>query len=102
MSSNQMSKSDSSRVQSSQVRAIVLFCFFALFFDNIVDRPKAVVTCHRVVSQHGHSLPAIGTMCRPAVGKAAQAAAATTTVNLRPAELVTGKDHIVARNEELL
>lgn len=74
-----------------------------------MDRPKAVVTCHRVVSQHGHSLPAIGTMCRPAVGKAARAAAAqgaaaqaAAATNLRPAELVKGKDHIVARNEELL
>ena len=72
-----------------------------------MDRPKAVVTCHRVVSQHGHSLPAIEITCRPAVGKAAQVAAAevaaaTTTVDLRPAELITGKDHILKRNEELL
>ena len=67
-----------------------------------MDRPKAVVTCLRVLSQHGHSLPAIEITCRPAVGKAAQVAAATTTVDLRPAELITGKDHIMKRNEELL
>ncbi len=33
---------------------------FRIIFDNVVDGPKVVVICHRVVSQHGHSLPAVG------------------------------------------
>jgi hypothetical protein len=73
-----MSKSDSSRIQSSQVCLITLSPFF--FSDVYVhlqscvgltysfsNRPRAAVICHLAVSHLGLSLPEIATTSPPLV-----------------------------------
>lgn len=52
--SKQMEKSNSSRIQSSQVKIINFYSvFYVRNFNYVINRPKVVVTCHRMAGYHG-------------------------------------------------
>lgn len=56
MPSKQMEKSDSSRIQSSQVKTINFHSvFYVRSLNHVINRLKVVVTCHRMASQRARN-----------------------------------------------
>ena len=84
-----MTKSDSTRIQSSQVKTIDSICF-SCHAHRVMDRLKAAVICRPGVLQHEHSLLVIGKIRRSVPRKADQVVLVIMAVDLRATDLVMG------------